>query len=68
MNWLLIIPIVGFAYGVFMLIRNAWVYKVRTRCLHASKWNGFSHEPYNRLPSYEAMMRRFWIWDINKFL
>lgn len=54
--------------SIGMMFRNAWVYKVRTRCLHLSKWTGRGHDPYDRLPSYQAMLWRFWIWDINKFL
>lgn len=53
---------------VGMMIRNVWVFKVRTRCLDASRWDGTNHDPYDRLPSYGEMLWRFWIWDINKFL
>jgi hypothetical protein len=42
--------------------RNNWVYDKRTACID----NDF--DKYKRLPSYEHMLYRFWIWDIDKFL
>lgn len=26
------------------------------------------YEIYSALPSYEIMLRSFWVWDVNKFL
>jgi len=59
---------VALFFGMFMLLRNEWVCKVRLKCLDDSKWTGGGHDPYDRLPSYDFMLYRFWVWDINKFL
>lgn len=48
-------------YGLW-LYRAGWVYRVRTDILYADM------DEYNRLPSYEAMFYRFWIWDAATFL
>ena len=49
-------------------VRNDWVYRQRTRILKESVWTGTGHDPYDRLASYEEMVRRFWIWDASKFI
>jgi len=56
------ICVLGLIWCQFMLIRNAWVYRVRTRLLHADMGR------YDKLVSYEEMLRRFWIWDIERFI
>ncbi|WP_145538714.1 hypothetical protein [Yersinia alsatica] len=48
---------------MFMIYRNDWVFKVRTEVLHKQ-----GYEIYSALPSYEIMLRSFWVWDVNKFL
>lgn len=50
------------AWCIFMLYRNEWVCRERIRAI--DKGTG----TYEQLPTYEVMMRKFWIWDINKFL
>lgn len=52
---------------IFMLVRNSWVYRARTKILKGPD----VHEAlttYDRLPSYNEMMRRFWIWRVEEFL
>jgi len=47
----------------FLLYRNNWVAKTRIILL----WE--NRELYDKLPSYDEMLyRKFWIFDINKFL
>jgi hypothetical protein len=46
----------------YYLFRNGWVYRQRVAILQADR------DAYQRLPSYETMMRRFWIWDAAKFI
>lgn len=54
--WLFII------FNLFLLYRVERVYNYRTDLI----WDDF--ETYNRLPSYEAMVWKFWIWDFDKFI
>lgn len=46
---------------IYMLIRNQWVFDNRIKILNRS------HLEYSRLPSYDTMLNRFWVWDIEKF-
>lgn len=46
----------------FMMVRNFWVYRARKKLI----WD--DHDTYLRLPSYGAMMWRFWVWDVRRFL
>lgn len=50
----------GLAFCVMMLLRNEWVF--RKRCSLRGT------PDYDRLPSYNEMVRRWWVWDIKKFL
>lgn len=50
---------VNFMAMFFVLIRNGWV--------HNSRIKAIGTPLYNRLPSYSYMMKRFWVWDVNKF-
>jgi hypothetical protein len=45
-----------------MMIRNLWVYKIRMRLIDED------FELYRSLPSYDAMLIKFWIWDVNHFV
>lgn len=49
-------------FGVFMLLRNDWVYKERVNLLNSN------FTAYKRLPSFDVMVRKIWVWDIKKFL
>jgi len=58
-------------FGALMFIRNEWVYKQRTaelnKCIPGDPtWQEF-YDKYNALPSYDKMLFRFWIWDIERF-
>ena len=61
--------VIGFIVPLFMLFRIHWVFNKRTEIL---KNIGMSlndrHSLYERLPSFNVMVRRWWIWDVNKFL
>lgn len=48
--------------AVFIEIRNNWVYKNRIKLID-DDWKA-----YQKLPSYDQMMLRFWVWNINKFI
>jgi hypothetical protein len=56
------VQVLMLALCAYMIIRNQWVYRNRLKLLN-NDW-----DTYKKLPSYHAMMRRFWIWDINKFI
>lgn len=49
-------------FAVFLLFRNQWVYRQRTHLL----WDDWPL--YQRLPSYNSMMWRFWVWDVRRFI
>lgn len=55
-------PIIGTLFGIGMLIRNTWVYKNRIAL------NSVDGDLHDRLPSYGVMMRKWWIWDVTKFI
>ncbi len=61
-NFLMIVLLIGILVCFFALMRNNWVYSVRVRMIHED------FEKFKRLPSYDHMMSRFWIWNVNKFL
>lgn len=46
----------------FMLIRNRWVFNARKKILYSD------FTLYKKLPEYDEMMRRFWVWNIKDFL
>lgn len=50
-----------FVTSLYVLHRNNWVYNQRMRLIHED-WDS-----YQRLPSYDDMMKKFWIWDVKKF-
>lgn len=50
----------GVAAGVLMFVRNEWVYRERRKLADTPD--------YARLPTYTEMLRRWWVWDIKKFL
>jgi len=51
-----------FSFLCLMIVRNHWVYQVRTAILYAD------FAAYLSLPDYDVMVRRFWVWDAAKFL
>jgi len=64
-----VLAALSFSAFFIITIRNGWVYRVRTQMLRESVWTHEGvFEPYSRLASYDAMMWRFWVWDVSKFL
>lgn len=59
--------ILGLIGCVLTMIRNNWVFSERMRILNQMPVALGLHD-YHRLPSYETMMMKFWIWDVNKFM
>lgn len=57
---LLIICAIGLVVCLYMFIRNHWVFRNRVRLIGTPD--------YHRLPSYDYMMSRWWVWNIKKFL
>lgn len=49
---------------LFVAYRNHWVYKMQTEILFADDYP----ETWDRLQSYNKMMLKFWVFDIEKFL
>lgn len=49
-------------FAIYILFRNEWVYNCRTFLLHSN------YDTYKKLPSYDKMVLKFWVWDVNKFL
>ena len=79
MNWTNIIIfsflVAVYAWSCLMLIRNCWVYCKRMELLESeyqrALLTGQTHlycKTFESLPSYSAMMWKFWIWDVDKFL
>ena len=59
---LILVSVILFFIAVFIWIRNKWVYKNRIKLIN-DDW-----ESFKKLPSYDQMMFKFWVWDINKFI
>lgn len=55
------VSLIGLLYCMFMVKRNTWVYNERSRILDENPVE------YEKLVNYHTMMKKFWIWDINKF-
>lgn len=65
---------------MLMQIRNAWTYKqvskhtaeVYTRCVEMINSGEYNLQKIERmyecLASYDKILRRFWVWDITKFV
>lgn len=60
MNWYIIAATCGviLIINILFAIRNEWVCRQRLKMLEAGE--------YNRLPSYDEIMDKWWVWDINK--
>ena len=51
---------------LYTLIRSQWVHKRRMEMLD-SEVNTFQKlKEFDAMPSYEAMIARFWVWDFEK--
>ena len=60
-------PLALAAFGVFMLCRNEWVFRERRRLLNTMPISE-GLRLHRSLPDYDVMMRRFWIWDVRRFM
>ena len=49
-------------FVIFMGYRNYWVCRERNRVVMEE-----GLEEYYKLPSYNTMVFKFWIWDVEKF-
>ena len=64
----LIVLFIGFIIPLFMLFRVHWVFDKRMEILRNTEMCTIERIAlYERLPSFNAMVRRWWIWDVNKF-
>ena len=54
LGWVIFVP--------FILYRNVWVRNKRGYVL----WKRHPYE-YDKLPEYNTMLWKFWIWDVEKF-
>ena len=59
---LILVSVISLFIVFFIWIRNIWVYKNRIKLI------GDNWEAYKKLPSYDQMVFKFWVWDINKFI
>ena len=60
---IILLLIIAFIMSIIlfvMTIRNNWVFKVRMKLLDSCR------EDYDKLMSYDQMMFRFWVWNVNK--
>ena len=65
----LIVSFIGFIIPLFMLFRVHWVFNKRTDVLINTDMSAIDRNAlYERLPPFNVMVRRWWIWDVNKFL
>jgi hypothetical protein len=47
---------------LFFAYRNHWVYKTRIAAIYDDEID------YDELPSYDFMMKKFWVWNIEEFI
>jgi hypothetical protein len=52
--------LLGFFGLLFAQYRNIWVYNQRIKLIHTS------FDTYDDYLSYNEMMHKFWVWDIEK--
>lgn len=59
--WIFLVLCLCFG-GLFMLYRNEWLLDEKLRLIKRD------FEKTKQLPDYNYMLKKFWIWDIEKFL
>lgn len=57
------LSLLSVAVMFFGIFRVHWVFKKRMKVLRC-----MGLITLNTMPSYNTMMLKFWVWDINKFL
>ena len=54
-------------FCIYILFRNIWVYtkrlEINKKCYKEGDWT-----EYNKLLSYDNMMKKWWCWDITKLV
>lgn len=59
----------GIGGTIFLLFRLNWTFEARMRILdEPGKTTSEQLAQYERLPDYNTMMWRVWVWDVRKFL
>lgn len=58
---LLVLCFVVAVWAIYMLVRNQAVYRFRARLLATDI------ERYERLPGYNDMLDRWWVWPLSRF-
>lgn len=55
------------SYSFLMLIRNDWVFRERIRLMDERFKRNSTYRPLDEdYLTYDQMMRRFWIWDVER--
>ncbi len=52
----------GMSFCAYMLFRNGRVYRYRVWLLENNRAS------YARLPEYDLMLNKFWVWPLSRFL
>jgi hypothetical protein len=63
MTWLDIVAICFALFSLCLSIRNSWVFNRRIELNHFE--NGI--HVIENYADYDTMIRKFWIWDVEKF-
>lgn len=58
---ILLLPFI-LLFGLYMLVRNEAVYSYRVNFLQSQGVN-----EYLKLPDYDTMMLKFWVWPLSSF-
>lgn len=58
----MVIATLAMAFCVYMMSRNECVYRFRIGLFHTNFNN------YLKLPPYDHMVNRFWVWPLERFL
>lgn len=62
MGYLFGFSVVMILLSLFGIARNNWVFRTRTALIFTD-WS-----TYKKLPSYNYMFWRIWIWDVRRFI
>ncbi len=60
-TFLMLLEIILIAYlvfGIYMIIRNDWVYEQKIKLIDEGKDKNYL--------SYDEMLKKFWVWDVEK--
>ena len=74
---ILIALVLSMVWNAFGIVRNEWVFKQHMKVIDhiydmsTEEWVAAGKpdsDDYLSLDGYDEMCRKFWIWDLNKFL